>query len=267
MKKEEQYFSNEIRNAFISGTVALILSGIVAFFTEAGKASSISAFPTVDKWPSIIANIYNFAPIPFRFAYFGWFALLIVYAYADINDKVHFKLPRQVKEENFKQWTIFILVFLAGINHLFFQAPAVSMMPLYKIDSVSEVLCLILGYIFLFVGFIIVFVARSIINGYWGPHLYIYNKSEDNRLVNRGIYSKIRHPIYSGQILMAIATFILANNIIVIIFPLYMIVTNTIRANKEEKHLDEIFGEKYMIYKSVTGKWFPKIIANILPEE
>lgn len=266
MKKENQYFSGEIRSAFINGLAALILSGVVAFFSEAIKGRGLQAFPTIDRWPSIIANIYNYAPIPFRFAYFGWLALLIVYAYADINDKVHFKLPRKVKEENFKQLTIFILVFLAGINHLFFQAPSESMMPLYKSETGAEVLLLLIGYFFLLLGFIEVFIARSIINGYWGPHLYIYVNNEHNKLITKGIYSYVRHPIYSGQILMSIATFILSNNIVVIIFPIYMIVVNTIRANKEETHLEEIFNEEFTKYKSNTGKWLPRILSNILPD-
>jgi len=114
----------------------------------------------------------------------------------------------------------------------------------------------------LLLGFSIIYLARPVINGYWGPHLYEYQKSEHNKLIDFGIYGYIRHPIYLGQILMSIATFLLSNSWIIALFPVYIIYTNFKRAEKEEEHLQNLFIDKFDTYKKNVNGWIPKIIRK-----
>lgn len=73
-------------------------------------------------------------------------------------------------------------------------------------------------------------------------------------LVTRGIYSKIRHPIYVFGLLLLLSLIICARKPLWLI-PWGMIVAmQIVRAKKEEGALEDKFGEAYREYKRRT--WF-----------
>lgn len=81
---------------------------------------------------------------------------------------------------------------------------------------------------------------------------------EEHKFVTQGMYSCIRHPIYTAFILWAIAQVLLLQNwiagpaFLVVILPFYYY-----RIPKEEQMMLEQFGEEYRIYMKQTGKLFP----------
>lgn len=83
-------------------------------------------------------------------------------------------------------------------------------------------------------------------------------KPEAKKIVTKGIYSKIRHPIYFGGLLIVIGLIIYTINtflhIYLIIYLLLFIIIQGIRAKIEERILIEKFGSKYKLYKDKT--WF-----------
>lgn len=83
-------------------------------------------------------------------------------------------------------------------------------------------------------------------------------KEEKSSLVTGGAYRHIRHPIYAGHWLAAIAQALLLHNWIagwaglILILPMYRY-----RVRREEQNMLERFGEEYRRYMDRTGRVFP----------
>lgn len=90
----------------------------------------------------------------------------------------------------------------------------------------------------------------------WSPKLDIM---EGQSLVTHGIYRHIRHPIYAGIWLWAVAHPLLLHNwiagwgLILLFAPLYLI-----RVPREERMMLEHFGDEYRKYMIQTGRIFPR---------
>jgi protein-S-isoprenylcysteine O-methyltransferase Ste14 len=79
-------------------------------------------------------------------------------------------------------------------------------------------------------------------------------KPEARQLVTRGIYSKIRNPIYvSGAVLVAGLVLALHRPVLGLLL-LALIVGQTIRARREAQVLEAAFGDAYREYRRKT--WF-----------
>jgi|WetSurMetagenome_2_1015567.scaffolds.fasta_scaffold47423_1 protein-S-isoprenylcysteine O-methyltransferase Ste14 len=75
-----------------------------------------------------------------------------------------------------------------------------------------------------------------------------------------GLYKKIRHPSYSGLLLILTGLSIAMNNIIsFLIISISIFISISYRILIEEKLLTDEFGEKYKTYKSKTKKIIPGI--------
>lgn len=75
-----------------------------------------------------------------------------------------------------------------------------------------------------------------------------------DHLVTGGIYKKIRHPVYLSGVMLVLGFIILLHQYVVLIIWLGFIILQKKRINKEEKVLEEAFGEQYLNYKKST--WF-----------
>jgi protein-S-isoprenylcysteine O-methyltransferase Ste14 len=78
------------------------------------------------------------------------------------------------------------------------------------------------------------------------------------KLINTGIYSKLRHPIYYGGLLFVFGLIIFtigeSINIYLIIIFVLLLIYQVIRIIFEEKVLEKKFGKKYLEYRKST--WF-----------
>lgn len=79
-------------------------------------------------------------------------------------------------------------------------------------------------------------------------------KPEAKNLVTKGIYSKIRHPIYFFSMLSWIGFALLMRSPGLLLVCFFILGIQAIRATKEEKLLEEKFGQQYKDYKK--GTWF-----------
>jgi protein-S-isoprenylcysteine O-methyltransferase Ste14 len=79
-------------------------------------------------------------------------------------------------------------------------------------------------------------------------------KPAARELVTRGLYSKIRNPIYIfGSVLVAGMVLVLRRPRLWLLF-IFIIVMQTIRAHREAQVLEAAFGEAYREYRRKT--WF-----------
>jgi protein-S-isoprenylcysteine O-methyltransferase Ste14 len=85
--------------------------------------------------------------------------------------------------------------------------------------------------------------------------------SEKHELVTGGPYSRIRHPTYTGGLMIDLGTALLFLNIILVVSFVARVAMAYKRAVLEEALLssDEGFGTRYQEYMGRTGRFLPKI--------
>ena len=76
-------------------------------------------------------------------------------------------------------------------------------------------------------------------------------------LITSGVYNKIRHPLYTGEILHFLGITLAFNNVIVYGMFIFLIIFQALRAKLEEKKLKAYFPD-YSIYMKKTGFFFPR---------
>ena len=79
-------------------------------------------------------------------------------------------------------------------------------------------------------------------------------RPQARKLVTTGLYSKFRHPIYLFRGIALLGLFIAWGKLILLACFLLIYSLQTLRARKEEKVLEQAFGEEYRRYKA--GTWF-----------
>ena len=86
---------------------------------------------------------------------------------------------------------------------------------------------------------------------------------EDHRLIDDGVYRRIRHPMYTAIFLFGLAQLLLlANGIagpsaLVTFTPLYLA-----RVGREEQMMRDQFGEAYAEYEKRTGRLLPRLFRS-----
>ena len=114
-----------------------------------------------------------------------------------------------------------------------------------------------IGAALLTVAVLLLWRAYADLGRNWSPKIEI---SEGQALVTQGVYGYIRHPIYAGLWLWAVAQPLLLHNwiagfgLLVVFLPLYLI-----RVPREEQMMLEHFGETYRAYLNRTGRIIPRI--------
>jgi protein-S-isoprenylcysteine O-methyltransferase Ste14 len=109
--------------------------------------------------------------------------------------------------------------------------------------------------------FCVIIAMILIINGWYNIyHKYWSLEKKDRLLVKNGIYKLIRHPQYSGFILLTIGMIIeWATLPMLLMWPIIVMLYYKL-AKKEEKDLIEEFGEEYIMYMKKTKRFIPYIL-------
>jgi len=79
-------------------------------------------------------------------------------------------------------------------------------------------------------------------------------KAEARELVTRGLYSRVRHPIYVFGGMLILGMVLCVRSIPLLSLWLLLMILQVRRAGKEDRVLEEKFGEAYRKYRE--GTWF-----------
>jgi protein-S-isoprenylcysteine O-methyltransferase Ste14 len=147
---------------------------------------------------------------------------------------------------------IMIILFLVvwGIDSLSFFILRYSTI---LVDAISFTALLLPSFASL--GFGLYLVAKS--------HKAVFGEANvQPKLLDSGVYSWVRHPMYLGILLFCLAFFFVSPSlfsfgILIVFFILYDKMTTY-----EEKSLTQILGEEYIAYKKRVPKWFPKLFSR-----
>ena len=81
----------------------------------------------------------------------------------------------------------------------------------------------------------------------------------EHKLVTKGPYRWIRHPLYTFGTLFFLSFALMADSWFIALLALTAIIILSLRLPNEEAHLIEKFGDEYREYMKRTGKFLPKI--------
>ncbi|MHA1475994.1 MAG: methyltransferase family protein [Promethearchaeota archaeon] len=113
-----------------------------------------------------------------------------------------------------------------------------------------KIVNILIGSLFIILGFTLI--RKSLI---------IVQYFHDRKLCTEGIYSKVQHPIYLAWIFIIIpGVVIIIGSLLSFTIPIFMYFLFLIFIPREEKYLEQMFGEDYLRYKNSTGRIFPQII-------
>ncbi|MBN2373861.1 isoprenylcysteine carboxylmethyltransferase family protein [bacterium] len=114
--------------------------------------------------------------------------------------------------------------------------------------------------IFLYISGIIISILGTIMGCFalWELKRSFSIMVEVRKLITKGIYSKVRHPLYAGELLHLFGIAMLFNNTAAYGLFVFLFFMQSLRAVLEEKKLSSHFPE-YETYKDRTGFFFPKL--------
>jgi protein-S-isoprenylcysteine O-methyltransferase Ste14 len=120
-----------------------------------------------------------------------------------------------------------------------------------------EWLPFLLGVVIIALGWMIIYLANKMIAENWSPSI---EKTEDQKLITDGIYSRVQHPLYFSGVLILIGTNIYFQNKWSWIAALIAFVITLYRIPKEERQLEARFGQEYVDYKQTTKAIIPWVL-------
>jgi protein-S-isoprenylcysteine O-methyltransferase Ste14 len=116
---------------------------------------------------------------------------------------------------------------------------------------------LIIGTVLMIIGVLLVIVGWYII------HKRYWSKDEGKgELVTGSIYAYIRHPQYTGFLLVTLGMIVdWATLPLLIMWPIMLVIYYKL-ARKEEQDMEKEFGEAYRAYKARTGMFLPRLFSR-----
>ena len=91
-------------------------------------------------------------------------------------------------------------------------------------------------------------------------------KIDQPRLIDSGVYSWVRHPMYLGILLFCLGFFFLSSSLLSFGVWLAFFILYDKMATYEEKDLIRVLGEEYVAYQERVAKWLPRIRHGIYSE-
>ena len=107
------------------------------------------------------------------------------------------------------------------------------------------------------IAFISVVVGVYLVQG--AHKAVFYEELPDPQVIDWGVFSFVRHPMYLGVLLILIGLFFWSLSLLSVCIWVCFFFFYDWMASYEEDDLIRIFGEDYLEYRRKVGKWFPKV--------
>ncbi len=115
----------------------------------------------------------------------------------------------------------------------------------------------ILGTILFLTGIAMLHLSHINLGRLWSPTV---NPDDSHKLVRAGVYSMIRHPMYTAHVLWGMGQALLLPNVLAGSLALFLMSTLLVfRIPREEQAMLDVFDDEYRQYMNTTGRIFPKI--------
>lgn len=130
--------------------------------------------------------------------------------------------------------------------------------PLYISNQLSLLLSIIGSIVYipgvgLYLWGLVTLGSQFGVSGLLGAELY-----KEHKLITSGPFRILRHPMYVGVLLAAMGALLIFRTWAMLVFtPMSLVVVA--RAEREEKLLDQEFGDEWKAYASKVPKWFPRL--------
>ncbi|MEW6620606.1 MAG: isoprenylcysteine carboxylmethyltransferase family protein [bacterium] len=115
-----------------------------------------------------------------------------------------------------------------------------------------------LGFLIATVGLILALWAQWLLGlqtAILTTRIFGKDKQEERRVVSTGPYAIFPHPIFLGEWLTIIGCFLLTSQISLLMLLLIAFLSDMFAASREERDLQERFGEEYKTYRSRFSVW------------
>lgn len=155
-----------------------------------------------------------------------------------------FSTKRTVKSSG--GWTMRIIAIAVVVFAVFLRGYAFELLPFLDVSFWPHSLVSgIIADILVVVGMAIMLCARFTLGRNWSANVVL---KENHELVTKGPYKYVRHPIYSGLLLMILSTAVYSASVFGFIIFIAFFFGAYYKARKEEKLMIEKFPEEYPQY-------------------
>ena len=110
----------------------------------------------------------------------------------------------------------------------------------------------LLGILIAFSGFMLMGKARYLFT----KHQTTVKIEKSNNMINEGVFSKTRNPMYLGMTILILGLSTFSTNAFALLLPLFfMIIVRLKFIKQEEKLMLDTFGDNYKEYKKEVRRW------------
>lgn len=187
-----------------------------------------------------MSNIIAYLPITLAWLLFG--VLHSVLASSLVKEKI------SLKPVNYRR--LYNIISILAVMFIFFMGSTIS--PEYFLPKGQATKSV--GLIIATFGFLLAKLAFKPIS--FSQFIGI-KKEEESKLITKGIYARMRHPLYTALILGLVGFVIFNPTFTHLVHAISILIYLFIGIHYEEKRLIARFGEKYKKYKDQTPMLFP----------
>jgi protein-S-isoprenylcysteine O-methyltransferase Ste14 len=90
-------------------------------------------------------------------------------------------------------------------------------------------------------------------------HKVAAGENRPQKVISDGVFRYLRHPLYMSAILFYLVLIVSTLSIISFALWIAIFIFYNYIAGYEEKLMEMKYGEEYISYKQITGKWLPKL--------
>ncbi len=141
-------------------------------------------------------------------------------------------------------------------NHTIQYGLLISFLIIWILDSF---ILRFTAYVYIMPFFFNIFLGIPIIIAglYLASRAHIVFETPEPQIVDTGLYSRVRHPMYLGSILVYVGFWVTTLSLLTLV-PLFVVLLGyNYLASAEEHILTKKFGNEYLEYKKKVRKWIP----------